>query len=210
MKKLNGKGFTLIELLAVITIMGILMLVAIPAVSRTIENSRRDTFADVAKTYINAVRNSVLADELDCGTGNDKESVGATGTGIYYFKIDSNAQQTKDIIESGGKSSWSNARVMGYVKWEKKPAAASNTQSEGEGEGQSATPQTKQETKTEYSIVLVDTGKHGIDDETLETELTRASVKTTTNNLKAGSDYSKYPSKGSETNAPDVTECYLR
>ena len=32
MKKLNKKGFTLIELLAVITIMGILMLVAIPAV----------------------------------------------------------------------------------------------------------------------------------------------------------------------------------
>ena len=48
MKKMNSKGFTLIELLAVITIMGILMMVAIPSVSRTIEYSRRDTFANIA------------------------------------------------------------------------------------------------------------------------------------------------------------------
>lgn len=206
MKRLNGKGFTLIELLAVITIMGILMLVAIPAVSRTIENSRRDTFADVAKTYINAVRNSVLADELDCGTGENKESVGATGTGVYYFKIDSNAQATKDIIESGGKSSWSNARVMGYIKWEKKQA----TTTTGEGENQTTT--TKQETKTEYSVLLVDTGKHGIDEETLETDLTRASVKTTTaNGLKAASDFNKYPTPSGEgATAVTPVECYLR
>ena len=58
MKKLNSKGFTLIELLAVITIMGILMMVAIPSVSRTIENSRRDTFADNALTYIKDEKNN--------------------------------------------------------------------------------------------------------------------------------------------------------
>ena len=64
MRKMSNKGFTLIELLAVITIMGILMMVAIPAVSRTIENSRRDTFMNLGKTYINAVRNAVLADDF--------------------------------------------------------------------------------------------------------------------------------------------------
>lgn len=188
MKSLGKKGFTLIELLAVITIMGILMLVAIPAVSRTIENSRRDTFATLAKQYITTVRNAVLADELECGT--DKKTVGAMPNGTYYFKINTSgadyvATQTSDIMEKVGKSSWGNADVNGYVKWEKIQTSSS------------ATPDLK--TKTTYSIVLVDTGKHGIANETAENEVTRTKVST-------GTASNKYD----ERNLSGMVECKLK
>ena len=54
----SKKGFTLIELLAVIVILAILILVAIPAVTNIIESSARNTFKNevlgIAKTMENA------------------------------------------------------------------------------------------------------------------------------------------------------------
>jgi type IV pilus assembly protein PilA len=215
MKKLNRKGFTLIELLAVITIMGILLLVAIPAVSRTIENSRRDTFADVAKTYINSVRNSVLADELTCGG----KSIAAVGDGKYFFKINS-AEETSDsneIMEQGGKSSWSNAEVEGYVFWKVDTTNRGTTTTGGEGEGEEPTTTTdedaEQVVKTTYSILLVDEGKHGIANALQENQITRSKVKTKTAVYAGGTgaDAVVYPDDESAPEAvKGATECTLK
>ena len=131
--KLNRKGFTLIELLAVITILGILMIVGIPAVQRTINNSRKDTFVDTAKEYANAVKTAWAADDIKCKVGDatDYTSVSSSlGTGEYFVYFasgaaagnfsalsESAAQTNKDaLLQSGGKSSWGNADVGGYVK----------------------------------------------------------------------------------------------
>lgn len=57
MKKLNQKGFTLVELLVVIAIIGILALVAVPALFKNINKSK---IAKVESDY-NAVKSSIVA-----------------------------------------------------------------------------------------------------------------------------------------------------
>ena len=59
MKKLNKKGFTLIELLAVIIILGVLLLIAVPSVSKYITNSRMDTYETNLSKLVDAVSNEV-------------------------------------------------------------------------------------------------------------------------------------------------------
>ena len=54
---MNRKGFTLIELLAVIIILGILMLIAIPSVSNYVNSSRKNTYV----TTINELVKGVIA-----------------------------------------------------------------------------------------------------------------------------------------------------
>ena len=169
MKKLNAKGFTLIELLAVITIMGILMIVAIPTVSRTIENTRRDNFLDTAKQYVNGVKTMWTADNLICGVPDSSQTNGvsvdslpssAVSSGKYAIMINSSHVgsaipssgywgklpsvtnvKIPAVLESGGKSSWSNLDVEGIV------IAQVN------------------DSKVKYSIVLRDKSSHGISDD---------------------------------------------
>ena len=56
---MNRRGFTLIELLAVITIMAILLIIAIPSVNKIIFESRRRTYINTAKSYISDAANYV-------------------------------------------------------------------------------------------------------------------------------------------------------
>ena len=62
--KTKKKGFTLIELLAVIIILGILMIIAIPSVTKYISDSRKNAYVDTAKEIVSGARNKVNEGEL--------------------------------------------------------------------------------------------------------------------------------------------------
>ena len=193
--KLDRKGFTLIELLAVITILGILMLILIPSVSRIIENSRKNTFLSTAKNYANAVRDEWAADNLYCSRGSGASAVtnklaSSLNTGQFYIYVQSEAvggasaqlpgtysngtaqnalSNFEQLINSGGRSSWGNNEVYGYVRVDVHESTQANAVS------------SEKQMIYDYYVELIDSAGHGITDDQnkLVGNLIRSDVKTT-------------------------------
>ena len=102
----NKKGFTLIELLAVIIILGVLMIIAIPSVTTYIQNSRKSAFVDSAVAYVDAVKNKA--------SEGKKMQFYATDT-LYLIPVGHEAKKSCVSVESGGQSPFSDKWNYAYV-----------------------------------------------------------------------------------------------
>lgn len=56
----NRKGFTLIEIMAVVVILGIVMMIAVPSVSNYILDSRKSAFANSMDAYVKSLESDFL------------------------------------------------------------------------------------------------------------------------------------------------------
>ncbi len=106
MKRLNKKGFTLIELLAVIIILGVLMIIAIPSVTTYIQNSRKSAWADTGVAYAKAVVTKV----------NEGGKLQFFTTRTMYLVPVGHTKGTACVsVESGGQSPFSDTWAYAYV-----------------------------------------------------------------------------------------------
>lgn len=97
--KKNNKGFTLIELLAVIVILGVLMIIAIPMVSQYITSAKQNAFVATAKAYVSSARYQYLNQDYNCGT----TSIDAGGSNTKQLLIPFTEIK---VDKTGGKSSF--------------------------------------------------------------------------------------------------------
>lgn len=59
----NKKGFTLVELLAVIVILGVLLMIAVPAVQNVIKKAKNNATQKQAELFIDAAKKMAIIDE---------------------------------------------------------------------------------------------------------------------------------------------------
>ena len=90
--KRNQKGCTLIELLAVIVILGVLLAIAVPAVTKYINSSKKSTFISNVKQFADSARSDALAGTYQFPVSNGQATV------VSFEKIEPS-------LEKGGHTS---------------------------------------------------------------------------------------------------------
>ena len=64
--KVNKKGFSVIQLLVVLIIIGALITVVVPAITKKINNTKKKEFISVAKNYLDEIKKNISTDDVQC------------------------------------------------------------------------------------------------------------------------------------------------
>ena len=96
----NNKGFTLIEILAVIVLLGMLMSVALVAISKYVEDSKLKSYITIANQYMEIASIEIAKQELVIRDTNT----------VYYIHIN-NLEGEEDISKSPF-DEWADAYVV--------------------------------------------------------------------------------------------------
>lgn len=110
MKIKNIKAFTLVEVLAVIVVLGILLLIAVPSATKYIENSKRKAFFTSVSNIVNKIKPENLIEEKDFCMYNysvDKENQTENIDSMYVLAHKENdkiiysvyAQRTEETVD---------------------------------------------------------------------------------------------------------------
>ena len=94
MKNKKNKGFTLIELLAVIVILGVLLSIAIPAVTKYINTAKKSTYKENVQSFAKSAKNEFM--NID---SKYQLPINAGDAVVVTF------DELEDSVENGGKKS---------------------------------------------------------------------------------------------------------
>ena len=106
----NNKGFTLIELLAVMTIIVILSLISIPAVTRMIDRSKSNGFESQKKLVMVAAKSYAQSNRKVLPKSVEEPST------INLQTLKDSGYLKDDIKSSSGSSCMTNSSVIIYKK----------------------------------------------------------------------------------------------
>ncbi len=202
MKK-NNKGFTLIELLAVIVILAILVAVAIPSVTKYLNDARKGSMQNEAAELVTAARTYIVANNIT-KSGNFKFVIGGK-TAVWMAE----GVDEKDAVEIGNvvqknlvNSPYGNKYQTAYVRVDRNIETGESTFKLHLSDGVYCfyTDATKETTSSDgKTTTTIDTnkGETGVDESNLNNDMFLLSTTVCTNMSK--------PANGSATTTTTTT-----
>ena len=110
----NKKGFTLVELLAVISILAILVIIALPNVMKAYRNARKDSFLNEVKSMLTGAETAFLSETIN----NNKINVVASNQ--EFVDLANANLKPGESPKIAGKMDYNNEKIDYYIELDNK------------------------------------------------------------------------------------------